>query len=398
MIIGVVRSVAGFEPEKIENESAKRVLGMKTKYILLSVVIVLAVALCWVGRSVYRAHKNIVTIDVYQVPLTSVIKQFERQTRETIIADNGLDAKVTLAVKNKPLDEALDQLARSAGANWSKWYAVHGSERALTQLETALRDRSKIEEAGWTNIAPNDIAGGPEWHSGPGAAPEAAGNFKTSDGQGSVVVTKRKPVMIHLDSKNVKDGNVEAAISEQLKASGADEATIAQAVAAAPQTTVDVGVQAGSGGGSNVVIKTRAPQDRIRMVTRSRDGSGGVIEEVWTPERVVLEQRLQSKLGDQSYPDASEAVAREVADKVKGSLTTLYVLRGSPGGFPFAGKQMRQIRHGLDGGTNAASGEPPPLPDMESVVRRAEAENYTRLTPEQRVERAREKKAAITNP
>ena len=367
---------------------------MNNKYLLFGVTVLVLAGAAWAGRAIYRAKKNIVTLDVYNAPLASVIKQLERQTRETILAGKGLDAKVTLAVKNVPLDEALDQLARSAGANWSKWYAVHGSERALTQLETALRDRAKIEDAGWTNIAPYDIAGGPEWHSGPGGLPEASGNVKSG-----VVVTKRKPVMIRLDSKDVKDGNVEAAIREQLKAAGADEATIAQAVAAAPQTTVDVDmdVQAG-GGGSNVVVKTRAPQDRIRMVTRTRDGSGGVVEEIWTPERVVLEQRLLSKLGDQSYPDASETVAREVADKVRGNLTTLYVLRGSPGGFPFAGRRMRAIHDGSDGGTNAVPGEPPPLLDIESAVRRAEAENYTRLTPEQRVERAREKKAEKNNP
>ena len=372
---------------------------MNKKYLFFSLAVVLVAGLTWVGRSVFRARNNLVTIDVYNAPLADVIKQLERQTRETIIGGKGLDTKVTLAVKNLPLDEALDQLARAVGANWSKWYAIHGSERALTRLEAALRDRTNIEAAGWTNIAPHDIAGGPEWHSSVGGPTEGPGKFTTTDTQGGVVVTKRKPVMIRLDRKDMKDGNVEAAIREQLKAAGADEATIAQAVAAAPQTTVDVDVDVqAAGGGSNVVVKARAPQDRIRMVTRSRDGSGGVIEEIWTPERVLLEQRLQSKLGDLTYPDASEAVAREVAEKVKGNLTTLYVLRGSPGGFPFAGRRMREIHHGSDGGTNAVPGEPPPLPDIESAVRHAEAENYIRLTPEQRVERAREKKAARTNP
>jgi len=372
---------------------------MNKKILFIGMSVILAAGLAWVGRAVYRAHRNLVTIDVYNAPLAEVINQLERQTRETILAGKGLEAKVTLAVKNLPLDEALDQLARQAGANWSKWYAVHGSERALNQLETALRNRTKIEEAGWTNLAPHDIAGGPEWHSPVGGPPDGPGRFTTTDTQGGVVVTKRKPVMIRLDSNDIKDGDVEAAIREQLKAAGADEAIIAQAVAAAPQTTVDVDVDVqAAGGGSNVVVKARAPQDRIRMVTRTRDGSGGVIEEIWTPERVVLEQRLKSRLGDVIYPDASEAVAREVADKVKGNVTTLYVLRGSPGGFPFAGRRMREIHHGSDSGTNTVPGEPPPLPDIESAVRRAEAENYTRLTPEQRVERAREKEAARTNP
>jgi hypothetical protein len=59
---------------------------------------------------------------------------------------------------------------------------------------------------------------------------------------------------------------------------------------------------------------------------------------------------------------------------------------------------MHQVHGGIGGGTNAVAGEPPPMPDIESVVKRAEAENYTRLTPEQRVQRAREKQAAKAKP
>jgi hypothetical protein len=212
-----------------------------------------------------------------------------------------------------------------------------------------------------------------------------------------MVVTRGKPVMIRLDSKDIKGGDVEAAVREHLKASGADEATIAQAGAALRRATVDVDVQA-TGGGSNVMVKAGGPRDRIRVVTRSRDGTGRVTEEIWSPEHVVLEQRLQPKLGAQTFQEATEAVAREVAKRVKAHLTTLYVLRKSPGGFPFAGRVMRRIHRESGDGTNSAHGGLPPLPDIESAVRRAEAESYTRLTPEQRVQRAREKQAAKANP
>jgi hypothetical protein len=241
---------------------------------------------------------------------------------------------VTLTVKNMPLDEVLDRLGQQVGANWSKWYAVHGSERALNQLETALRDRTKIEEVGWTNIAPQDFAGGRDLQS-------AAGGADTSSvqvGGGGGVVTRGKPVMIRLNHDDIKGGDVEAAVREKLKAAGADEAVIAPAGTAVRQQTLDVDVQA-SGSGSNVVVKTGRAQPRIRMVSRSRDANGEVTEEIWCPEHLVLEQRLQPKLGDQTYQDASEAVAREISEKVKGNLTTLYVLRKSPGGFPFAGTQ-----------------------------------------------------------
>src|SRR6266576_3954482 len=143
---------------------------MNKKFLLIGMTVLLAAGLACVGRAVYRARHNLVTIDVYNAPLTAVIKQLERQTRETILLGKGLEAKVTLAVKNLPLDEVLDKLGQQVGANWSKWHAVHGSERALNQLETALRDRTKIEEVGWTNIAPQGFAGGPGLQAAAGGA------------------------------------------------------------------------------------------------------------------------------------------------------------------------------------------------------------------------------------
>ena len=369
---------------------------MSRKYLFIAMAVVVVAGLAWMGRAAYRARHNLVTIDVYNEPLANVIKQLARQTHETILAGKGLDTKVTLAVKDVPLDEALDRLGQQAGANWSKWHAVHGSKKALNQLEVALCDRSTIEAVGWTNLAPQDLPGGLGGPDLAGGLVNLTAGGPAPGGKGSVVVTRSKPMMIRLDSKDIKNGDVEAAVREQLKASGADEATIARAGAAVRQSTMDVDVQA-TGGGSNVMVKAGGPPHRMRVITRSRDGNGEMTEEIWSPEHLVLEQRLQTKLGDQNYQDPSESAAREVAKKVNGSLTTLYVLNKSPGGFPFAGKMMRQI-HMETGGTNAATGQLPPLPDIEGAVRRAEAENYTRLTPEQRVQRAREKQAAKPNP
>ena len=378
------------------------------KQLLIGLTLLVVAGMAWAGRAIYRAKKNLVTIDVYNVPLADVIKKLERQTWETILARSDIHTKVTLNVKNVPLDEALDKLGRQAGVNWSKWHAVHDSSRALDKLETALRNRSKLEEDGWTNLAPQEVAGGPMWQGAPGGP--AGGTTMTREitgAGGGMTVSGRKPVMIKLDSNDVKGGDVQAAIREKMKAAGMDDATIAKATAAMKEQTMDVDVQAGPGPGahdgpgtSDVMIKKGGPQPRIRMVTRSRDGSGKMFEEIWSPEHLVLEQKLFGKLSDGSYSDPSEKAAREVAKKVKGDLTTLYVLSSGPGGFPFAGKMMRQIHAGGGGaeGTNGAWGELPPLPDLEAVVRRHEAENYTRLTPEQRVQRAREKQAAKANP
>ncbi len=388
---------------------------MNKRILLISVTVLAVAGVAWAGRAIYRAKQNIVSIDVYNAPLADVIKQLEQQTWETILARGDIQTKVTLKVKNVPLDEALDQLGRQAGVNWSKWYAVHDSSRALDKLEAALRNRSKLEDAGWTNLAPTDIPGGMNWEGappGPGGTSSSMVTTREIIGAGGgVTVSGRKPVMIKLDSNDLKGGDVQAAIREKMKAAGMDDATIAKATAAMKEHTMDVDVQAGPGPGvhdgsgtSDVIIKKGGPdgsaQPRIRMVTRSRDGSGKVTEEVWSPEHLVLEQKLSGKLGDQSYDDPTEIGARAVAKKVKGDLTTLYVLSSGPGGIAFGGKMMRQIHAGGggSGGTNGVSGELPPLPDLEAVVKRAEAENYTKLTPEQRVQRAREKQAAKANP
>ena len=153
---------------------------MNKKFLLVGITACLAAALAWTGRAIYCARHNLVTIDVYNAPLATVIRQLERQTRETVLASKDLETKVTLAVKNLPLDEVLDRLGPQAGVNWSKWHAIHGSERALNQLEAALRNRTKIGTVGWTNLAPQDFPDRLEWRTAGGSLPAAGPAFPTA--------------------------------------------------------------------------------------------------------------------------------------------------------------------------------------------------------------------------
>ena len=221
---------------------------MNKKSVLIGITVLAMAGAGWAGRTIYRAKKNIVSIDVYNVPLADVIKQLERQTWETILARSDIQTKVTLKVKNVPLDVALDQLGRQAGVNWSKWHAVHDSSRALDKLEAALRSRSKIEDAGWTNLAPEEIAGGPSWEGAPGGP--AGGTPMTREitgAGGGMTVSGRKPVMIKLDSGDIKGGDVQAALREKMKAAGMDDATIAKATAGMKEQTMDVDVDVSVG-------------------------------------------------------------------------------------------------------------------------------------------------------
>jgi hypothetical protein len=92
---------------------------MNKRIILIGVTMLAVTGLAWAGRTIYRANRNIVSIDVYNAPLAEVIKQMEKQTWETILARSDLQTKVTLNLKNVPLDEArtagrcqLEQVAR----------------------------------------------------------------------------------------------------------------------------------------------------------------------------------------------------------------------------------------------------------------------------------------------
>lgn len=127
---------------------------MKTKYLVLGMTGVLAVGGLWFGRAAWRANRDLVTLNVREIPLEQVLRKMERQTWEDIRAEGALDARITMRVKNEPLSEVLDRLARQAGARWSTVYAVYESEGGVRALESALRSDGDLEPAGWTRLAP----------------------------------------------------------------------------------------------------------------------------------------------------------------------------------------------------------------------------------------------------
>src|SRR4051794_21336006 len=111
---------------------------MKTKHLLLTIAIVLGIGGTWFGRAAWRAHRQIVTLDVRKAPLAEVLRKIERQTWRKIRAEQALDARITLQVVNKPLSYVLDRLAEQAGAHWSTLYAVYTSADALHALDSTL--------------------------------------------------------------------------------------------------------------------------------------------------------------------------------------------------------------------------------------------------------------------
>ncbi|MBI4663102.1 MAG: hypothetical protein HY735_30205 [Verrucomicrobia bacterium] len=295
---------------------------MKTKSLLLGIVTLLAAGGWWVGQAVWRAHRQLVSLDVRNAPLAEVLRKIERQTWKKIRAEKALDARITLHVADKPLPDVLDRIAEQAGARWSTLYAVYGSKRALEKLDSALRGDGKIAPAGWTTIAPNlpdldrpgAVETGPSFSSGPN--PGAPGPMR---GRGGMMMVKR-------------------------------------------------------GAGGPVVFQ---------------GGPSGQVE-MWSPEELVLESQLRPRLGNdgaaQDRPATAEA-ASETARKVDGRWTTYLAFRKSSMGVGFGVRTP--ARHGSSQSLSTRRPKPPELGGAMHGPGPNSNERFDRLTPEQRVQRAR---------
>jgi hypothetical protein len=275
---------------------------MKTKYVLLGIGALLAAGGLWFARAAWRAHRQVVTLDVRNVPLADVLRKLERQTWRKLRAEKNVDARITLQVMNKPLSYVLDRLAEQAGARWSTLYAVYASTPALNALDSSLRGDGKLEPAGWTKIAPK--------------APEPE---STSPGETGF------PPSFHPDPDSP-----------------------------GPMT------------GQRGQIMVRRARNGA-MFARNADGQ----VEVWSPEELVVESALNNRLGGDRSELATPAAAADVARKVKGHWTTYLAFRKSNMGIGFGGPPTD--RPGVD------------------PVKRGLNDHFARLTPEQRVRRARER-------
>lgn len=303
---------------------------MKTKYLLLGMAALLVAGGVWVGRAAWRAHRQLVTLNVRNARLAEVLRKIERQTWNKIRAENFVaNVRVTLHVTDKPLTDVLDRLADQAGARWSTLHAVYGSKRALKALDSALRGDGKIEPAGWTKIAPNL----PDFDK-PGAR-EAGPRFPPNPNPGAQGPRPRPPGQGH------GLGGV-----------------------AGPGPRGSMPGKGGTLGGM------AGPNGRIFF---QGDPNGQM--EIWSPEELVMESSLRPRLGnDGTMRDiaVTAASAAETARKVNGRWTSFRVLRKSSMGVGF--KAMTPPRPGL---SSPSIIEPGPDPSAT-------------LTPEQRVQRARE--------
>jgi hypothetical protein len=119
------------------------------------------------------------------------------------------------------------------------------------------------------------------------------------------------------------------------------------------------------------------PPGQRRMIMVRRENGGPVVffggpkgqMEVWSPEQLVIETRLGKRLGNDHGQSATAEAAADAARKLNAKWTTYFAFSKSAMGIGFSG----QPRPGSD------------------PLQRSPNDRFARLTPEQRVLRARER-------
>ena len=136
---------------------------METRTKLVSILAILAGAVLVYGAwTAVRAHRNLVTFNVRNMEVRQVVRKIERQTWESIVVNKDVQGKVTLEVRNAPLEAVLDLVAGQVSARSSHVYPIYHKKSALKELQLLLQQQSgdDAEAKRWTNFAFRGRMGG----------------------------------------------------------------------------------------------------------------------------------------------------------------------------------------------------------------------------------------------
>jgi hypothetical protein len=118
--------------------------------IFWSVAVLLSLGGGWGGYAVYRAHRNLVTLDVRDVDLRAVVRRLEWQTWENIIVHRDVDGKITMSVRDAPLARVMGILAEQTDSRWTTVYPLYSSRKSLVVLRGMAAGDSGAGTNGWS--------------------------------------------------------------------------------------------------------------------------------------------------------------------------------------------------------------------------------------------------------
>lgn len=123
---------------------------MKPNRILLGLV--LAGVVLWGGYRAYRAHLNLVTLNVRNMEVRKVVSKIEWQTWERILVNKDVSGMVTLNVESVPLDEVLNIVGLQTDSRWTALYPIYSSSKSEVAFKKSVRGDLTPEDNGWSNL------------------------------------------------------------------------------------------------------------------------------------------------------------------------------------------------------------------------------------------------------
>src|SRR6266446_2826761 len=132
------------------------------KFILWGAVSVFMVGSVWGSFAWYRAHNNLVTLNVRDADVRVVARSIEWQTWENIIVHRDVSGRVTLNVYNMPLEHVLGIISEQLSTRWQAVYPLYSSRKSRLALEKVVLGEARAQESGWSayEIQPIRGAGG----------------------------------------------------------------------------------------------------------------------------------------------------------------------------------------------------------------------------------------------
>lgn len=136
---------------------------MKKRALIYGAIAVAAVLTFWGWRVVQRARHNLVTLDVRNADVRQVVRKIEWQVWEPIIVHKDVAGKVTLKVKDAPLEEVLNIVGEQTSCRWSALFPLYSTGKSLVRFRKAVRGDIEPAASGWTNLVSRGFSmrGGP---------------------------------------------------------------------------------------------------------------------------------------------------------------------------------------------------------------------------------------------
>jgi len=120
------------------------------KLILWVAGIVLMLGAGWGACAAYRAQSKLVTLDVRNADVRTVVRSIEWQTWEKIIVHHDVSGRVTLNVSRMPLERVLAIISEQLSGRWQAVYPLYSSRQSRIALEKVVLGDAKPGDSGWS--------------------------------------------------------------------------------------------------------------------------------------------------------------------------------------------------------------------------------------------------------